>query len=138
VTVLDQEGLTAEFWAAAARRELVRPVCADCGRSFFTPQVACPGCLSENWAYRVSSGRGAVYSATVVHRAPSPGFEVPFRLGVVDLEDGWSMLANLVDGPGERLPAIGAPVEVTWIERGGRTLPAFREVSREVSREGPA
>lgn len=116
--------LTAEFWTAAATKTLVRPVCADCGRNFFSPQVACPQCLSENWTYEPSSGRGTVYSATVVHKAPSPDFEVPYVLAVVDLDEGWSMLANLV---GEA--AIGAAVELTWLERGGRNLPAFRAVT---------
>lgn len=120
-------GLTDAFWAAAGRRELVRPVCRDCGRSFFTPQIACPGCLSENWAYEPSTGRGRVYSATVVHKPPSPGFVVPFRLGIVDLDEGWSMLAELVGGPDGRLPAIDAPVRVTWTERDDRVLPAFTE-----------
>lgn len=118
--------LTEEFWAAADRRELVRPVCRDCGRNFFTPQIACPQCLSENWTYEPSSGRGRVYSATVVHKASTPGVEVPFHLGIVDLDEGWSMLTTLVGG---RLPAIDAPVEVTWVERGGHTIPAFRETA---------
>lgn len=120
-------GLTAGFWAAAARRELVRPVCRACGRSFFTPQVACPRCLSEDWAYERSSGRGTVYSSTVVHRAATPDVEVPFGLGVVDLEEGWSMLATLV---GDDLPPLGSAVGVTWVERGGRLQPAFAEVPR--------
>lgn len=114
--------LTAGFWAAAAVRQLVRPVCEDCGRNFFTPQIACPGCLSENWAYRRSSGRGVVYSSTVVHKAATPDIEVPFGLGIVDLEEGWSMLATLV---GDRVPAIGEPVQVTWVERNDRVQPAF-------------
>lgn len=114
--------LTEGFWSAVDRRELVRPVCGDCGRNFFTPQIACPACLSENWAYEPSDGRGRVYSATVVHKPPSPGFAVPFRLGIVDLDEGWSMLAELVGNA-----AIGTPVTVTWIERDGRVLPAFTE-----------
>jgi uncharacterized protein len=117
--------LTEGFWEAVARHELVRPVCHACGRSFFTPQVACPTCLSEDWAYEPSSGRGRVYSATTVHKAPSPEFTVPFGLGIVDLEEGWSMLAVLV---GETLPQQEAAVELTWVEHGGRELPAFREV----------
>ena len=125
MTVLDATGLTAGFWAAASRRELVRPVCQDCGRNFFTPQIACPACLSENWTYETSAGRGRVYSATLVHRSPGPGFAVPFGLGIVDLDEGWSMLAALV---GDELPAIDAPVQVTWVDRADRVLPAFREV----------
>jgi uncharacterized OB-fold protein len=117
--------LTDAFWAAAGRHELVRPVCRECGRNFFTPQIACPGCLSENWSYEPSAGRGRVYSATVVHKASTPGVEVPFHLGIVDLDEGWSMLTTIV---GERLPAIDAPVEVTWVQQAGRTVPAFREV----------
>lgn len=125
---MTEVALSDGFWAATARRELVRPVCAECRRSFFSPQVACPHCLSENWSYQASSGRGVVYSATVVHKAPSPDFEVPYRLGIVDLDEGWSMLTTFVGGPKERLPALRAPVEVAWIERGGRILPAFTEV----------
>lgn len=113
--------LTAPFWEAATGRVLVRPVCRACGRNFFTPQIACPSCLSEDWGYVPSSGRGTVYSATVVHKAPSPEFEVPYRLAVIDLDEGWSMLASLLDDSG-----IGAPVEVAWISRNGRALPAFR------------
>lgn len=117
--------LTAPFWDAVGRRELVRPVCKACGRSFFTPQVACTHCLSEDWEYRPSAGRGVVYSATVVHRAPGPGFEVPFRLAVVDLDEGWSMLANLVGGEEGSATPIGCPVTLAWIERAGVVLPAF-------------
>jgi uncharacterized OB-fold protein len=126
VTAAEAEAhaLTSEFWAAAARRELVRPVCGDCGRSFFTPQVACPACLSENWSYRPSNGRGVVYSATTVHKAPSPEFHAPFILVIIDFEEGWSMLATFA---GDRAPQIGTPVEVTWTERDGRVLPAFAE-----------
>jgi uncharacterized OB-fold protein len=116
--------LTSPFWAAAQNGILVRPVCGDCGRNFFSPQIACPGCLSENWTYKPSSGRGTVYSATVVHKAPSPEFEVPYVLAVVELEEGWSMVANLLDEA-----PIGTPVEVTWIDRGERRLPAFRAVT---------
>jgi len=116
--------LTSPFWAAAQDEILVRPVCGDCGRNFFSPQIACPRCLSENWAYQPSAGRGTVYSVTVVHKAPSPEFEVPYVLAVVELDEGWSMLANLVDEA-----PIGAPVELTWIDRGERRLPAFRAVT---------
>ena len=37
----DGAGLTDEFWAAAHDGVLVRPVCEDCGRSFFTLPRRC-------------------------------------------------------------------------------------------------
>ncbi|HEX5191965.1 MAG TPA: OB-fold domain-containing protein [Solirubrobacteraceae bacterium] len=117
--------LTAGFWDAAAHRTLVRPVCAACGKNFFSPQIACPRCLSEEWVYEPSSGRGTIYSATVVHRAPYPGVTAPYRLAIVDLEEGWSMLAT-VDGDPLAPLAIGTPVRVGWrTGADGRVIPVF-------------
>jgi len=88
--------LTEEFWRATREHRLVRPVCSQCGHSHFTPQVACPHCLSTEWRYQPSTGRGTVYSHTVVHRPPGPGFDPPYVLAIVDLDEGWSMLTNVV------------------------------------------
>lgn len=122
--------LGAPFWEAADRRELVRPVCGSCGSSFFTPQIACPRCWSEQWAWQRSDGKGVIYSSTVVHRGPTPEFATPYELAIVDMSEGWSMLANVVSG-GERPTPIGAQVEVCWIELSeGHLLPAFEEVVR--------
>jgi uncharacterized OB-fold protein len=118
--------LTRPFWDAAARHVLVRQRCSDCGASFFTPQVACPRCLSENWAWVESSGRGSVYSFTICHRAPGPGFDVPYALAIVDLEEGWSMLSNIVCcGPHD--VRTGLEVVVTWLDVDDElVLPVFR------------
>jgi uncharacterized OB-fold protein len=117
--------MTAPFWEAGARRQLVRPVCGSCGRSFFVPQYLCPHCGSEDWAYQPSDGRGVVATYTVVHRAPDPRFETPYVVAVVDLQDeGWSLMTNIVGVAGEDVE-IGMPVEVSWIEFEGDTLPAF-------------
>ena len=87
---LDRSGrpLTGEFWAHVDRKELVRPFCEACRRSFFVPQVVCGRCQSEDWSYRPSAGQGVVYSYTVVHRAPTPAFEPPYVLAVVDVDEG--------------------------------------------------
>lgn len=125
----DPSPLTAPFWDAAAERRLVRPYCSACDHSFFTPQIACPRCLSTEWEYRESSGRGTVYSATVVHRAPYPGFTSPYHVAIVDLEEGWQMLTNIVDVAGDPAQAvpIGTPVTVDWLPLDERiVLPVFR------------
>lgn len=109
----EPSALTAGFWRAARDHVLVRPVCARCGRSHFTPQVACPHCLSTEWDYRPSSGRGSVYSFTVVHRPPGPGFDPPYVMAIVDLDDGWSMLTNVI-GCDVHEVRIGQPVTVRF------------------------
>jgi uncharacterized OB-fold protein len=150
--------LTEPFWAAARERRLVRPYCPACDRSFFTPQIACPRCLSTEWEYRESSGRGVVYSATVVHRAPYPGFTSPYHVAIVDLEEGWQMLSNVVavaetagaDGGGGvngRPVPIGSAVTVDWLPLDERiVLPVFRltatdttaTATRTTEEQGPA
>jgi hypothetical protein len=118
-------GLTSEFWEAARDHRLVRPVCSSCGRSHFTPQVACPHCLSTQWSYQPSCGTGAVYSHTTVHRPPGPGFDPPYVLAIVDVDDGWSLLTNIVDCPPEAVH-IGQRVSVRFVDLGDRvSLPAF-------------
>jgi uncharacterized OB-fold protein len=117
--------LTAPFWEHAARRELVRQRCDVCGSSFFTPKMACPFCLSVKWTWVPSAGQGSVYTYTVCHRAPAPGFDVPYVLAVVDLSEGWSMLTNIV-GCDPVDVSIGMKVQVAWLELDPSTvLPVF-------------
>jgi uncharacterized OB-fold protein len=117
--------LTEPFWAAAREHVLVRPSCRACGRSFFTPQAVCTNCLSSDWSYEPSTGRGVVHHSTVVHRPPFPEMAVPYHLAVVDLEEGWSMLANL-DADASAPVAPGTAVDVAWLDLdGGYVLPVF-------------
>jgi len=117
--------LTEPFWAAARRGELVVPQCSACGLRFFVPEPACPRCLCGTWQYARTSGRGTVYSVTVVHRAPGPGFDTPFALAIIDLEDGPALLTHVVDCDPERV-GIGMPVRVAFRPLSdGITLPCF-------------
>ena len=122
-------GLTEPFWDAATRGVLVRPVCRKCGLSHFTPKWSCPHCLSEDWGYEPSTGRGVVYSSTVVHRGPDPTWPTPYVLVIVDMEEGWSMLSRLVvPSPGDCESFGGRAVEVRFEPEGrepNRTLPVF-------------
>lgn len=135
----DPSPLTEPFWAAARERRLVRPYCPVCDRSFFTPQIACPRCLSTDWEYRESSGRGTVYSATVVHRAPYPGFTSPYHVAIVDLDEGWQMLSNVVGtdesgGAGGTPIPIGTRVTVDWLPLDERiVLPVFRATTPDTT-----
>ena len=125
--------LTEPFWAAALRGELVIPQCAACGLRFFVPEPACPRCLSPAWDYEPSSGRGTVYSVTVVHRAPGPGFDTPFALAIVDLDDGATLLTHVIGcNPAE--VAIGMRVRVEFSKlTADIMLPCFIPDGREFS-----
>lgn len=123
--------MTRPFWEAAAQRVLVRPVCNVCGTNFFTPQIACTKCHSESWAYQQSSGQGAIASFTVVHRAPTSDHEPPYVVAVVDLDEGWFMMSNIVACSIENVHT-GQRVQVDFELSGtGVVLPVFRPVQED-------
>ena len=106
--------LTRPFWEAAARGQLVVQECQVCGHRQWTPQFACRNCLSESMGWLDCSGRGVVYSSTVVHRSPDPQrWPTPYVLAVVTIEEGPQLLTRVVGcSPSE--VAIGMPVRVAF------------------------
>lgn len=117
--------LSQGFWTSAAEHRLVIPCCGECGAEFFPPERLCPTCGSPDWDYAESTGAGTVASHTVVHRAPSPDFETPYVVAVVELAGGCSMLTNLVGEDPESV-STGMPVHVVFLDQpDGRALPVF-------------
>ncbi len=87
------------YWDAALEHRLTLQHCESCDRTIHYPRIACPHCGSENLNWREASGRGTVYSYTVVEsNAPSPFLvDMPYVVAIVELAEGVRMLTNLVD-----------------------------------------
>lgn len=120
--------LSAPFWEAAREHRFVVPRCNRTGIYFFPPERCVPGTDSIDWSYVESSGTGTVATFTVVHRSPSPDIEAPFILAVVTLDEGWSLLTNVVDcDPAD--VAIGLSVRVTFLDVAEASLPVFTPVA---------
>ncbi len=117
---------TQRFWDNAVERRLVFQRCRGCARAVFPPRGHCPHCWHPGLDWETSSGRAVLASRTVIHRPGHSGFndDVPYTVALVDLEEGFRMLSNLV-GPGHENTPVGAPLKVTWDERGRFTLPQF-------------
>ena len=80
--------LTAEFFAGAARGELVIPRCDRCVRWVWYPEPTCPACAGElHW--QPASGRATLFSWAVVQRPFLPAFAdmIPFVTALVALEE---------------------------------------------------
>lgn len=105
--------LSRPFWEAANESRLILQRCDVCAHYRWTPQILCTHCQAEPFTWTEISGRGRLYSFTIVHRAPTAGFEVPFVLAVVELEEGPLMLTQIVESPREAL-AVDAPVEIAF------------------------
>ncbi len=119
---------TAPYWDAAREHRFVLQRCTECGEHQFYPRGVCSHCLSSDLEWLEASGKGTVYSFSVNHRAPHPGFadKLPFVLAIVELAEGPRMMTNIVDCDPETV-AIGMEVEVVFDDITEEvTLPKFR------------
>jgi uncharacterized OB-fold protein len=118
------------FWEGCRRHELLIQHCRACGDLQYYPRGVCAACWSGDLDWRASSGRGAVYTFTVVRRSQAPGFKdaLPYVLAYVELAEGVQMLTTLVDVDPARV-AIGMPVAVVFDDvTPDVTLPRFRPI----------
>jgi uncharacterized OB-fold protein len=121
--------LTAGFWEAARRHELVIQQCGGCGQFRHYPQHLCPSCWSDQWSWTPVSGSGVIYSYATAHRAFHPAWKdrVPYVVATVALHEGVRMVSDLPPEDTERV-AIGLSVELFFEDVPGTeiTLPRFR------------
>lgn len=118
---------TQPFWDKCAERELWLPKCVDTGRVFFPPRPFSPftgGAVT----WQKASGKARLASFIVVQR-PAPGYQddVPYVVALAELEEGVRMMTNLPGAPADPGQLrVGAPLTVTFEQRGDRMLPQFR------------
>ncbi|NYT86466.1 Zn-ribbon domain-containing OB-fold protein [Pollutimonas harenae] len=82
--------------------------CASCERSIFYPRMICPHCGSDQLKWFAPTGRGTVYSTTVVRRKPEQGGD--YNVALIDLEEGVRMMSR-VEGVAPTDVTIGMPVQ---------------------------
>ena len=119
------------FWDAARDERLIIQKCDDCDKHIFYPRIACPHCFSENVGWIDASGKGTIYSFTVVESNAPSAFagDLPFVIAVIRLEEGVQMLSNIV-GCDPYTLSCDAPVEVVFEPLNDEfTLPKFRPAS---------
>ena len=113
------------YLAACAEVRLVYQHGTEEG-AVFPPRLPETG-RSEPLEWRNSSGRGTIYSLTVVY----PRNEEPFALALVDLEEGFRMMSR-IDVDDRTSIGIGQLVEVRFrnLEEDGPDLPVFVPAER--------
>ncbi len=119
------------YWDGCRRGELRFQRCRHCRETVFHARALCPYCLSDEFDWKCSAGRGRVYSWSLQHvpLRPEAGEARPRLMGIAALDEGFHMFAEFVaDGPeqveiGSRLEVFFDPVDETL------TLPKFRVVA---------
>lgn len=111
---------TQPFWEAATTGALLVKKCASCAQVHHYPRALCPFCFSQATQWLPASGRGTIYSYSVMRRVP-----VPYAIAYVTLEEGVTMMTNIVDCDldsiriGQRVKVVFKPTE------GGPPVPMF-------------
>ena len=117
------ENLT--FWNAAAEGKFIIRKCNSCGRAHWYPRAICPFCFSDKTDWVTATGKGKIYSFSVMRRAPEP-----YAIAYVTLEEGPTMLTNIVDCDFDTLK-IGLAVKLVFkSSEGSFPVPMFILESR--------
>ena len=89
---------TKHFWDGTLAGELRVQACNDCSKTYFPPRPFCPKCGSRSVKVVKASGKAKLHSF-VIHHRPSPGFDPPYAIAVVELAEGPRMMTNIVGCP---------------------------------------
>ena len=107
--------LTEPYWAGARRGELLIQRCSVCGHVWHPPLPRCPECHGASHSWIPVSGRGQVYTYTVVYHATHIAMKdkVPYISALIQLEEGPRVLTNLVHCAEDDV-TVGMPVHVVF------------------------
>ena len=119
-----------KFWEGTKQNKLLIQQCRECGQKIFYPRKACSECWSSDLGWSKASGKGKIYSYTVMLGGVEEKFteDLPYVLAYVDLEEGIRMMTRIVGCDPETVE-IGMDVEVIFEEVTDEiSLPFFRPI----------
>lgn len=117
---------TGGFFAAAREGHLTIRRCNGCDAVLHMPRAYCRHCGSWDGRWHAVSGRGSIYSWTVVAHQVHPRYPVPYTVILVELDDVPAVrFIGRLDGAADLEP--GQPVVVEMVDHGdGVVLPEWR------------
>lgn len=116
------------FWDGCREGVLRLQYCEQCQHYQFYPRLYCMQCGAEAPTWREVSGRGTVYSYTLIHLNKAPAFihETPYNVAIVQLEEGPRLLSNIIDIASTDL-RVDLPVTVVFdVINDTISLPRFK------------
>jgi uncharacterized OB-fold protein len=116
------------FWDALKERKFLLRHCNLCGHDHYYPRPFCPACWSDDMSWKDASGRGRLYTYSIVHVNDLPPFNerVPYVAAIVELDEGPRVMTNIEGVPFDELrPEMAVTVEYKAISD-DVTIPVFR------------
>jgi len=88
--------------------------CKKCGAVHYPPRLVCPECKGREFEATVLPSNGKLVTYTIISVGPSQfSDQVPYALGIVEMEGGVRLMAQVVDVPLEKI-AIGMPLTLEF------------------------
>ncbi|CAN5770763.1 OB-fold domain-containing protein [soil metagenome] len=110
------------FFEASARGVLMLKRCEECERFHYYPRAICPHCFSNRTQWYAAKGTGTLYTYSVLRL----GTPTPFALAYVKLDEGPTMMTNIVECDLDAL-SIGMPLQmVCKPATDGTMIPMFK------------
>lgn len=98
------------------RLRLLADKCSDCGTLNYPPRQVCISCGGHQFSKQVLSGRGEIYTFTVIARGGAPAefdeqqtMTGTITVGVIALDEGPRVVGQIVDSAGVEIQ-IGSRV----------------------------
>ena len=121
-------GAQATYFAYLAQGEFMIQRCGQCAKHVFYPRTLCTHCGSERLQWVRPSGRGTVYSTSVVRKKKEEGGD--YNVVLVDLEEDVRLMSR-VDGIAPDRVAIGMPVQAKVVTEDGAAVLIFLTVGEQ-------
>lgn len=83
------------WWEGFRNGRILIQKCSSCGLLRHPCRPMCGQCQSTEWEAVEASGKGTVHSFTIIHYPPVPGYDYPLAVGLIDLEEGTRIVANV-------------------------------------------
>jgi len=111
---------TRAYWQAMHDGRLMLSECESCGKLSHPPQGICAFCWGGKLKPAFACGRGTLNSFSIIRQTADPSFKgrVPYVLAYVDLDEGVSLISNVIHcdinkvAVGMRLKAVFEPLSV--------------------------
>lgn len=107
----------------ARAHQLAYQYSPDAGRAVFYPRLNCPHGGTAPLEWRISAGKGAIHSISLVQ--PVKGD--PYTVALIDLDEGFRMMSTVIGATGE-IAEIGRRVRLGFrpaLEEGAAPEPIF-------------
>ena len=121
---------TSPFWEGTRQHKLKAYKCLNCG-SYYWPAIDCMKCDHARMDWVEVTGRGEIYSFTIIHQVYHPAWkdDVPYNVCWVKLDEGPILISNVTGGNNNDL-YIGMRVEAVFDDVTVEvTLPRFKPVT---------